>query len=90
MPRISELLEKLGKAKYISTMDLTKGYWQIPLEHKSREYTAFATPLGLFQFVKMLFGLHGAAATFQRLMDKILTPHQAYAATYIDIFRYQT
>ncbi|XP_058858753.1 retrovirus-related Pol polyprotein from transposon 17.6 [Acipenser ruthenus] len=84
MPRVDELIERLGSAKYLTTLDLTKGYWQIPLSPKSREKTAFATPLGLFQYKVMPFGLHGAPATFQRLMDIILRPHAQYASAYID------
>lgn len=84
MPRVDELLERLGKAKFITSLDLTKGYWQVPVAPEDRTKTAFATPEGLFQYVSMPFGLHGAAATFQRLMDAILRPHQEYAAAYID------
>ncbi|XP_053872984.1 uncharacterized protein LOC128831041, partial [Malaclemys terrapin pileata] len=84
MPRIDELLARLGGARYITTLDLSKGYWQIPLEPASREKTAFATPTGLYQFTRMPFGLHGAPATFQRLMDRLLQPHQEYAAAYLD------
>ncbi|XP_075786849.1 uncharacterized protein LOC142829675 isoform X2 [Pelodiscus sinensis] len=84
MPRTEELLERLGQAEYFSILDMTKGYWQIPLTPASKEKTAFPTPWGLFQFVTMPFGLHGAAATFQRLMDRLLQPHHAYAAAYID------
>lgn len=84
MPHIRELLEKLGKATFLTTLDMTKGYWQIPLESESKEYTAFSTPLGLFQFKRMPFGLHGAAATFQRLVDKLLIPHSSYVTAYID------
>ncbi|XP_038867501.1 AMP deaminase 2-like [Salvelinus namaycush] len=84
MPRVDELLEKVGKARYITTLDLTKGYWQIPLTPRAKEKTAFATPDGLFQYTVMPFGLHGAPATFQRLMNKVLKPHQAYAAAYLD------
>ena len=43
MPREDELIERLGPARFISTLDLTKVYWQIPL---AREKTAFATPDG--------------------------------------------
>ncbi|KYO47746.1 RNA-directed DNA polymerase-like protein [Alligator mississippiensis] len=84
MPRVDELVENIGKARYISTLDLTKGYWQVPLAPEDQEKTAFATPWGLLQFQRMPFGLHGAAATFQRLMDRVLAPHMDYAAAYID------
>ncbi|KAK5907135.1 hypothetical protein CesoFtcFv8_005015 [Champsocephalus esox] len=84
MPRIDELIDRLGEARYISTLDLTKGYWQVPLEAASREKTAFATPTGLYQYTVLPFGLHGAPATFQSLMDKVLRPHREYAAAYLD------
>ena len=69
MPRIDELIDRLGKAKYISTLDLARGYWQVPMAEKDRHKTAFATPYGLYQFTVMLFRLQGAPATFQRIMD---------------------
>ncbi len=84
MPRVDELLDRLGTACFYSTLDLTKGYWQIPLSPLSKEKSAFTTPFGLHQFVTLPFGLFGAPATFQRLMDKILRPHTAYAAAYLD------
>ncbi len=80
MPRVDEL----GVAHFYSTLDLTKGYWQIPLSPLSKEKTAFTTPFGLHQFITLLFGLFGAPATFQHLMDKVLRPHNAYAAAYLD------
>ncbi len=51
MPRVDELLDRLGAARFYSTLDLTKGYWQIPLSPLSKEKTAFTTPFGLHQFV---------------------------------------
>ena len=84
MPRIDEFIERLGDARYITTLDLTKGYWQVPLSQEAKEKTAFATPDGLFQYRMLPFGLHGAPATFQRLMDRVLRPHQKYAAAYLD------
>ena len=71
----------MGAARFISTLDLTKGYWQVPLTVQAREKTAFATPDGLYQYTVLPFG---APATFQQMMDKILLPHQCYAAAYID------
>lgn len=50
-------------------LDLTKWYWQVLMEVANKEKTAFATLQGLFQYKVMLFGLHGAASTFQRLVD---------------------
>lgn len=71
-PRIDGLLNRIGSAKYITTLNLCKGYWQVPLETSSRPYNAFWTPTGLYQFTVMPFGLYGAPATFQHLMDKVL------------------
>ncbi|KAL0173946.1 hypothetical protein M9458_029914, partial [Cirrhinus mrigala] len=84
MPRVDELLERLGRARYITTLDLTKGYWQVPLTAEAKPKTAFSTPSGHWQYRTLPFGLHGAPATFQCLMDVILRPHQSYAAAYLD------
>ncbi|XP_069074081.1 astrocytic phosphoprotein PEA-15 isoform X1 [Pleurodeles waltl] len=84
IPRVDDVLEKLGKAKYLSTLDLTKGYWQIPLSSEDKEKTAFSTPSGLYHFTVFPFGLHGAPATFQRLMDRLLKPFHDFAAAYLD------
>ena len=48
MPRVDELLEHLGKAKFITTLDLTKGYWQVLVAPDDRPKTAFATPTPFF------------------------------------------
>ncbi len=84
MPRVDELLDRLGRARYISTLDLTKGCWQVPLSAEARPKSAFSTPSGHWQYRTLPFGLHGAPATFQRLMDILLRPHQQYAAAYLD------
>ena len=84
MPRIEDLLDRLGKAKFLTTLDLAKGYWQIPVKQSARDKTAFVTPFSLYQFTRMPFGLSGAPGTFQRLMDKVLTGHHGYAAAYLD------
>lgn len=46
MPRIDDLLERIGQARYITTLDLCKGYWQVSLDLNSKPYTAFRTPVG--------------------------------------------
>ena len=84
MPRVDELIDKLGSAKYITTLDLARGYWQVPMAEDSREMTAFSTPFGLYQFRVMPFGLSGAPATFQRLMDQVVRGLEEFSAAYID------
>ncbi|CAM4553043.1 unnamed protein product [Caretta caretta] len=84
MPRTDEILEKLGRAQFISTLDLTKGYWQVPLDESSKERSAFTTHVGLYEFNVLPFGLWNAPATFQRLIDGLLVGLGEYAVTYLD------
>ena len=84
MPRIEEVFESIGNSTFISTLDLAKGYWQIPMAPESRDKTAFITPFGLFEFMVMPFGLHSAPATFQRTMNFILQECQSFSRAYID------
>ena len=83
MPCVDDLIDRLGKARYITTLDLSCGYWQVPVSESSRPMTAFATPYSLFQFRVMPFGLHWAPATFQRMMDSLLWDIGPFAAAYI-------
>ena len=71
MPHIDELIDQLGRAKYISTIDLTRGYRQVPVAEEDRPKTAFVTPSGLYQFRVLPFWLSGAPASFQHLMDQL-------------------
>ncbi|XP_062572789.1 uncharacterized protein LOC134234761 [Saccostrea cucullata] len=72
MPDVDAMFAKLSGHKYFSRLDLTKGYWQVPLSDSARPMTAFQTPQGYFQFTKMPFGLVTAPATFCRLMREVL------------------
>ena len=72
MPRIEELIDTIGPAVAISTLNLAQGYWQIPMAEESKDKTAFTTPFGFFEFEVMPFGLHSAPATFQRMINHVL------------------
>ena len=74
MPDIELLFAKLSKAKYLSKIDLTKGYWQIPMKDDDKPKTAFSTPQGHFQWTVMPFGLKTAGAIFSRMMRKLIQP----------------
>ena len=69
MPWIDELIDRLGRANFINTMDLIRGYWQVPVPEEAKSKTAFVTPFGLFQLDVMPFG---TPATFHRLMDHVI------------------
>jgi len=64
LPRIDDIVDTLGQAKFFSTLDLSSGYWQVELDSASRAKTAFTTYSGLYEFTRMPFGLCNAPATF--------------------------
>ena len=77
-------MDQVGQAKYITTLDLAKGYWQVPVAEKDRHKTAFVTIKGLYQFRVMPFGLCGAPVTFQRMMDEVTRGMNQFANAYLD------
>lgn len=86
LPYISATLNKLGGARYLSSLDMQSAYWQIEMEESSKQYTAFTVPgRGLFQFCRMPFGLSNGPALFQRLIETVLGPElETYVFCYLD------
>ena len=83
LPDIGQLLDEAAQATYLTTLDLTKGYYQVPVAANDRQKTAFITPTGKWEFTRMPFGLKGAPAAFQMRMDEILSTEENSNA-YID------
>ena len=70
--RVDDCIDNVGNAVFVSKFDLMKGYWQIPLTGRAKEISTFSTSRGLFSYKVIPFGLKNSAATFQRMMNKII------------------
>lgn len=83
LPNMTGILDKLRTARYISTINLSQVYHQIPLDVASKEITAFAVPeKGHYHFRRMPYGLTGTPAI---LLDKLIGPEmEPYAFAYLD------
>ena len=72
MPNLSDSVFSLHGIQYFTSLDLVRGYYQLPLAEESKEFTAFSTAYGHWQFKRLSFGLRNAPAVFQREMQRIL------------------
>jgi hypothetical protein len=66
MPRVDDSIDALADCKFFTSLDLNSGFWQIPLDQRAKEKTAFVVQNGMFQFKYMPFGLCNGPSTFQR------------------------
>lgn len=72
LPNLTESVYSLHGTKYMTSLDLVRGFYQVPIEKESRELTAFTTPKGHYQFKRLSFGLINAPSAFQREMQRVL------------------
>ncbi|MCP8719654.1 MAG: reverse transcriptase domain-containing protein, partial [Asgard group archaeon] len=86
LPNIEEVVEKVSAAPFITIMDLTKGYFQIPLTERAQRYAAFVTPFGSFIPKKMMFGLLNAPFYFCKLIAQVLGGLEHFVLPYLDDF----
>jgi len=77
-------MDRVGHARYLTKLDMTRGYWQVPLDEESVPISAFVTPFGHFQWRYMPFGLHNAPATFSRIVVKLLRDLDDFSGAYLD------
>ena len=75
LPRVDLLIDEVGNAKYVTKLDLMKGYWQIPLTERAKDISAFSTGSpnsGLWRYLVCPFGMCNSGQTFQRFMDTVI------------------
>ena len=86
LPCICETLESLAGAAHFSMFDMNSGFWQVPMDEESKQYTAFTLgSMGLYECESMPFGLCNALPTFQRLMQNCLGKlNLTYCLIYLD------
>ena len=85
LPRVDSCLDSMADAKWFSTFDLRSSYHQVSVAPEDRDKTAFICPRGMYRFRTMPFGLCNAGATFQRLMDIVMSGlHLEICLVYLD------
>lgn len=83
LPLIEDQIDKLGKAKFYISIDMKNGFYQIPVSEDSCKYTAFSTPDGHYEFIKMPFGICNGPSVFQRAISKAVS-HLDFLLVYMD------
>ena len=72
IPSIEEIFDTLQGSAYFTTIDMSWGFYQLPMEPKNQNYTAFSTRFGSFKWLRMPMGLTGSPKAFQSLMEHVL------------------
>jgi len=75
MPRVEEVLEGVSQARWISKLDLSKGYYQVQVAPGDIQKTSFVCHRGQYEFLRMPFGVKNAPAIFQTIMQDIFSEH---------------
>ena len=83
MPKVEDIFSELYSAKYFSTLNLCAGCHHIPLDESFIPKTAFNSPFGKYEYIKVPFGLAQAPVYFQELMAGILKDF-TFAIAYLD------
>ena len=84
MREIGDIIQRVGRAKFISIIDAKSGYWQIPVRRDHQWLTAFVCDQRLFPWVRTPFGMTASGATFLRAVQQISQPINQFADSYVD------
>lgn len=72
IPNIQDCIDTLGGNTFFSSLDMALGYWQVLVDERDRHKTAFTTKYGLYEHVRLPFGLCNSPATFSRVIQEVL------------------
>lgn len=90
LPRMEDCIDRVGSANFVTKLDLLKGYWQDPLTPRTSDISALVTPDTFLQYTIMPFGLCNAPATFQHLMQHVLSGVENCEAYLDDVVAYSS
>jgi len=84
LPDVADIVQEVGKARFISTFDDAKGYSQTAVREKDRWLTSFTCEFGLFEFTRTPFGMKSSGSTFVRAMQQVLQSIRKFIALFVD------
>ena len=83
LPRLEDCIDRVGAAKYITKIDLKKGFWQVPLTERAKAVSCFVADGQTYRCNVMPFGMKNAPVTIQRLMNRV-TQGLSNCVVYLD------
>ena len=84
IPNIDMLIAQVGTCAYLTKMDLTRGFYQIPLDRDSQKYSAFVCPFGTYAWTRIPYGLKTSPTKFQKVLNTVLKGLENFCVCYID------
>jgi hypothetical protein len=84
MSDISEVIQRVGKARYITCCDAKNGYWQCPVREDHQWLTAFVCDSGLYELTRCPFGMRSSGCMFVRVTKQIIRPLRDFVESYVD------